>query len=454
MKKAGAKENVTSSSFVTSTPERVLKDASHNNVVPPVTSALASVNTPVVEPMGDDCRSSGSRPEARALSVTPSQGSSADDFYESQTIDSASALNVYAALRNQHDAAFLDVVNINSAQHVCMIFESRLGHEHEIMTREKFKKFTDSATIIRQRDAKIADLKARLEKSEAEAAEVIELHKLVSNLEATVAIKVGERANFHTENVGLVERVSALESERDGLKNQVVGESQMREEFVSQQVVAEQHIMKCATELDARIADLWRDMDNDLYPHMLTVIAGRRWVVGNGFRLAIYKCACFVECRSALDKVISMAINKGIQQGLEAGIIHGKAGRSLAQVEAYGPKVEGKYVAVVFEFKGVSFPLLDELESLRDSPIALIMFALTLKYDQDRKMLLSDAIHAIRQSAERQGLCPPSSSAPGGTSLGITDYQVFTLVLAGDRGSVDQPLVTQPHDDLFDTSFG
>ncbi|GKG31941.1 hypothetical protein Tco_0426891, partial [Tanacetum coccineum] len=129
----------------------------------------------------------------------------------------------------------------------------------------------------------------------------------------------------------------------------------MREEFVSQQDAAERHFAKRDAKLDARIADVRRDIDNDIYPHMLTAIAGRRWVVGHGFRLAVYKCARAVECRSALGKVISMAINKGIQQGLDAGIIHGKAGRSLAQVEAYDPEVEGKYVAAVSEFKGVSF---------------------------------------------------------------------------------------------------
>ncbi|GJY01857.1 hypothetical protein Tco_0360009 [Tanacetum coccineum] len=173
---------------------------------------------------------------------------------------------------------------------------------------------------------------------------------------------------------------------------------------------------------------------------MLTAIAGRRWVIRHGFRLAVYKCALSIECRSAMGKVISMAIIKGIQQGLEAGVVHGKAGRSLAQIEAYDPKVEEKYVATVSEFESVSFLLLDELESLKDLPIALIMSALVLKDDHgntdvapefapfqpsrdqvvmpiysesgsvDSEMLLSDAISAIRQSAKRRGLCPPSRS--------------------------------------------
>ncbi|GJX66618.1 hypothetical protein Tco_0300961, partial [Tanacetum coccineum] len=254
---------------------------------------------------------------------------------------------------------------------------------------------------------------------------------------------------------------------------------------------AEWRFTECAAELDACIADVRHDMDNDLYPHMLTTIAGQRWVVGHGFCLAVYKCAHSVECHSALGKVISMAINKGIQQGLGAGIVHGKAGRSLAKVEAYDPDVEGKYVAAVSNFKGVSFPLLDGLESLKDSPFALIMSALILKDDHgnrdaapefarfqpsidqvtmpvysesgsvDHEMLLSDAIPAIRWSAKRRGLCPPlsftlgeafSSAPPLDSSLGVADYQVYPLVPVSDAGSAHQASTATPHDDLFDTS--
>ncbi|GKA43412.1 hypothetical protein Tco_0736136 [Tanacetum coccineum] len=439
---APATEDVSSSS-VTPTPEFAHEDASHDNVrtrpasgrfvvlssgstdadiptspqvVPPVTLASTGINAPVA-----------------------AQDSSADDFYESQTIDSVAAQNVYvpnwnvinndrlaslvtcqnlldhvthpaywAAFRNQHDATFLDAVNVNSAQHVCRVSELQ-----------------------------IVDLNTRLEKSEAEAAEVIELRKRVSDLEETVAVKVGK----------------------------------MREDFALQQDATERQFAERVSELDARIADVRRDMDNDLYPHMLIAIAGRRWVIGHGLRLAVYKCARSVECHSAMGKVISMAINKGIQQGLEAGVIHGKAGRSLAQLEAYDPEVQGKYVVAVSEFENISFTLLDELESLKDSPFASIMFALVLKDDQgnvdaapefarfqpsldqvdvpvysdsgsvDHEMLLSEAIPSVCRSAERRGLCSPPSARtsgsvpPPGSSLDVVDYQV----LSDDGGSAAQP---------------
>ncbi|GKB62269.1 hypothetical protein Tco_0918455 [Tanacetum coccineum] len=363
-------------------------------VVPPVTLDSAGATVPVAAPTGGDHPASGSGPEAGTLSATPSQGSSADDFYESQTIDSAAAQNIYvpnwnvinndrlaspvtcrnlldhvtppaywAALRNQHDAMFLDALN------------------------GKFEEeFSESSPLIQQRDARDVDL-----------------------ICSVVAVKVGELANLHTENVSLSERVSALELEHDGLKDQVVGEGKMREEFLSQQDAAEQHFKERATELDARIADVHHDMDNDLYPHMLTAIAGRR---------------------------------------------------PLTQIEAYDPKVEGKYVEAVSEFEDLSFSMLDELEGLKDAPLASIMSALTLK-DSEGDKDISSKLSRIRRSAKRRGLCPPSSIAPGeasvsapshDTSLTIADYQVSTLVMSGNGASVDQSPVVEPHDDLFDVS--
>ncbi|GJX13577.1 hypothetical protein Tco_0205335 [Tanacetum coccineum] len=421
-----------------------------SKVVSLVSSSPAGVRVPTTESAGDGHPVSALEFEIGTLSATPSHGSFADDFYESQTVDSATAMNVYVRNWNVTNNTRIDNPTIcqNLLDHVTPPgYWAALRNQHDV-------------SFLDVRDTEVADLKVKLERLESEAAEVEELRKCVSDLEALVAVKFGEVAGLTTQNAGLLERVSAVESERDSLKSQVVGEGKMREEFVMQQDAAERRFAERAAELDTRIADVGRDMDNDLYSHILTAITGRRWVIGHGFHLAVYKCARSVECCSALGKVISMAINKGIQQGLEAGIVHGKAGRSLTQVEAYDPEVEGKYVVAVSKFEGVLFPLLDEIESLKDSPLAQIMYALILKDNQgnrdaalefpqfqpsvdqvvvlvysesgfiEREMLLSDAIPAIRQSAERRGLCPPSSftlgeasgSAPLVTSLGVTNY--------------------------------
>nr|GEV03289.1 hypothetical protein [Tanacetum cinerariifolium] len=58
-------------------------------------------------------------------------------------------------------------------------------------------------------------------------------------------------------------------------------------------------------QMDARLDKLSVDFDEELYPHMLTMIAGRRWVIGHGLHLAIMKCAESSEIRPAFADVVS-----------------------------------------------------------------------------------------------------------------------------------------------------
>nr|GEW53080.1 hypothetical protein [Tanacetum cinerariifolium] len=210
-------------------------------------------------------------------------------------------------------------------------------------------------------NAKIAALKARLEEVEREAAEVVALHNRVSKLEARVIVKSQEVDTLNT---------SLSWGDFEHLRMEAVGEAKLREEFKSFQDFEARRFEQKSAELDAYIADVKHDMDNDLYPHMFTTIARQRWILSYGVRLSMMKCAYSAECRSALGKVISLATNKGIQEGLEAGIKHGK---------------------------------FDELESLKDSPLASII----------GKMLLSEVVPTARAAAERRGLYPPPlGSAP------------------------------------------
>nr|GEW20891.1 transposase (putative), gypsy type [Tanacetum cinerariifolium] len=99
---------------------------------------------------------------------------------------------------------------------------------------------------------------------------------------------------------------------------------------------------------------------------MLTVVARWRWVIGHEFYLAMMKCTQSIECHAALGKVISIAINKGIQEGLE-GIEHRKVGRSLAEIGDYvdeDPTPEFRRLQPVFE--QVTVPLYFERGGLRD----------------------------------------------------------------------------------------
>nr|GFC27993.1 hypothetical protein [Tanacetum cinerariifolium] len=54
-------------------------------------------------------------------------------------------------------------------------------------------------------------------------------------------------------------------------------------------------VEKRYAEMDARLDALSIDFDEELYPHMLTAIVGRRWVIGHGLRLAVMKYAESIE---------------------------------------------------------------------------------------------------------------------------------------------------------------
>nr|GEX99998.1 hypothetical protein [Tanacetum cinerariifolium] len=51
--------------------------------------------------------------------------------------------------------------------------------------------------------------------------------------------------------------------------------------------------------IDARLDALSIDFDEELYPHILTAIAGCRWVIGRGLRFAVMKCGESLELRQA-----------------------------------------------------------------------------------------------------------------------------------------------------------
>nr|GFC68703.1 hypothetical protein [Tanacetum cinerariifolium] len=88
-------------------------------------------------------------------------------------------------------------------------------------------------------------------------------------------------------------------------------------------------------EIDARLDALSIDFDEELYLHMLTAIAGRRWVIGHGLRLVVMNCGESTELRQAFEDVVSAGIAKGMSKGLKYGVEHGKANLSLEAIEAY-----------------------------------------------------------------------------------------------------------------------
>nr|GEX84763.1 transposase (putative), gypsy type [Tanacetum cinerariifolium] len=83
----------------------------------------------------------------------------------------------------------------------------------------------------------------------------------------------------------------------------------------------------------------------------------------------------------AFADVVSAGIAKGMSEGLRHGVEHGQAQQNLESIEAYDPEAEAKFVATLQALKDLKYPLLDQLEGLKDAPMDVIMAALYLESD-------------------------------------------------------------------------
>ncbi|GJR41892.1 hypothetical protein Tco_1309995 [Tanacetum coccineum] len=339
-----------------------------SSVPPLVEEFVSSSVTPTPEPNAyegsSSCQDGGVWTHRASMGIVVSSSSGPDDEVAApMTVETATADNIYVLEWGVTNGTRVDNAALcrNLLDHI-----TPPGYWAMLRNLEKFqKKFDDTYVVVQHCNAEITVLRTRLEKAEHEAAKVVSLRGRVSELEAGVAVKSQE--------------VGTLGGDCERLRKEVVGEAKLREEFKSFQDAEASCFEQKSAELDAHIADVRRDMDDDLYPHMFTAIAGRRCL-------------------------LSHAVNKGIQEGLEAGVEHGRSGRTLAQ-----------------------------LELLKDSPLASIMSALVLKD--------AHGYPYCSCGCGKEGLCPPplaeaSGSVPlPGSSIGVVDYQV----LSDDGGSTTQP---------------
>nr|GEY03325.1 hypothetical protein [Tanacetum cinerariifolium] len=167
------------------------------------------------------------------------------------------------------------------------------------------------------------------------------------------------------------------------LQEQVSGEEKLKAAFEEFKRYEDDRVEQRCAELDARLNALSIDFDEELYPHMLTAIAGRRWVIGHGLRLVVMKCSKSLEMRQAFADVVSVGISKGMSEGLRHGVEHGQAQLSLESIEAYDLEAEAKYVAALQALKDLKYPLVDQLEGLKDASMDVIMAALYLESDTE-----------------------------------------------------------------------
>ncbi|GKC61899.1 hypothetical protein Tco_1089497 [Tanacetum coccineum] len=204
-------------------------------------------------------------------------------------------------------------------------------------------RFEQEVRLLKKATTKIARRDQRIQAREGEIKRLDQEIKSLRTVEAEVHDLLS--------NNQLSQQVSNLQA-------QVMGEEKIKAAFEEFKKYEDGRVEQRCAEMDARPDKLSVDFDEELYPHMLTAIAGRCWAIGHGLRLVVMKC---------------------VRKGLEYGIEHGKAGRDLAAVEAYDPEAHSKYVKALQVLKDLKYPLVDQLEKLKDAPMELIMTSLHLE---------------------------------------------------------------------------
>nr|GEY49071.1 hypothetical protein [Tanacetum cinerariifolium] len=201
-------------------------------------------------------------------------------------------------------------------------------------------------------DKEIGNVKAHMVLKEAEAAEAICLCAEASNF---VTMEKSLRDEVNDVN----ERNTIFEKDRDALDVKVADleasvvtkEREMTDlnarltsvKSHNNSLVDQVHELKVASQLkvvndkfDRLYADFVKmalHLEERFYPHLLTTIFGHRWLLIHGIELAITKFLHSTEYLSALGADIGKAIEKGMQDGLSAGIIHGLGSKKDASVD-------------------------------------------------------------------------------------------------------------------------
>ncbi|GJW60748.1 hypothetical protein Tco_0110083 [Tanacetum coccineum] len=100
-------------------------------------------------------------------------------------------------------------------------------------------------------------------------------------------------------------------------------------------------------------------------------------------------------------------IERPIPLGLVVRSLDGRGRGDLADIEAYDPEANSKLVKALQDLKDLKYPMVDQLEMLKDAPIELIMASLHLEnpWVVKEEMLLEDAIAANISQAEKKKKC-------------------------------------------------
>nr|GEV63869.1 hypothetical protein [Tanacetum cinerariifolium] len=249
-----------------------------------------------------------------------------------------------------------------AALHILLAVISLAAHQMSL-SAEVVK---EKDTLLKAKDEEIESLKVQLLLKEAEAAEAIRLRTKASKFEAV-------EKSLHDEVEALKEFNNDLEKEKSELDVKVA-------DLAASVKVREHEI----ADIDVVITSV--------RSQMTILFMSWRYLLPEFKRKLQYTRVCLNshEYLSTLGTAIGKAIEKGTQEGLAASIVHGKEGKVLTDVAAYNPSAEGDYISALQQLQRVTFSLLAELKSHKDSSIETVIDILRLDEPLAEKLNLNE----------------------------------------------------------------
>nr|GEW10409.1 hypothetical protein [Tanacetum cinerariifolium] len=214
-----------------------------------------------------------------------------------EMVDEFDPPKFFASIREMdHDQLFTEF-NVGAARQISLSVEVRMRVEYHIKEKRRLKAVVkEKNQVLKARYEEIKNLKAQLLLKEAEAAKAIRLRAETSKLEAV-------KKSLRDKVTALNECNTILEKERYALDVKVTD--------LQAVVVSKDREL---TDYAAQLTSIKSYNDNlvDQTHRLLT----------HEIELVIANCLNFPEYLSDLGTAVSKAIEKGMQVGLAAGIIH------------------------------------------------------------------------------------------------------------------------------------
>nr|GEV08697.1 hypothetical protein [Tanacetum cinerariifolium] len=214
-------------------------------------------------------------------------------------VDHVAPPGYFSELYYLHNDKFLRQYNVNLARQVAMGSQLRLRFEQEAkLLRKSVAQVAHRDKRIQAREHEIKNLEALLEveadmKRAAEDKSVM-LSQELEDMRAMFS-------DLQVSNNRLTQQVATLQE-------QISGEEKLKAAFEEFKWYGDSRVEQRCVEMDARLDALSIYFDEELYPHMLTVIAGRRWMIGHGaapcrdkMRRILRVKACVCRCRVYRD---------------------------------------------------------------------------------------------------------------------------------------------------------